>query len=197
VTMLPAMKEDEIEMLTRHLQPGIRYLEFGSGGSTLLALDRGVGRCHCVDSDLNWIDKLRANPLLKDAETSGRLLFHHIDIGPLLRWGMPADKSRIEAWPAYFLRVWAELDADPDLVLIDGRFRTACALVTLTLCSSRTVILMHDFFDPLPLRQSYRTILDVADVIEQVGNLVSLRRKTDIPPRILIGRLAAVWTDFA
>ena len=110
---------------------------------------------------------------------------------------MPADKSRIEAWPDYYLGVWGRLDGDPDLVLIDGRFRTACALVALVLCPASTTILMHDFFDPLAIRRNYQTLLEVADIVEAASNLVSLRRKSEVSPRHLIGRLAAVWTDFA
>ncbi len=192
-----AMHPDEIEMLERHLRPGIAYLEFGAGGSTRLALAHGVTSCHSVESDPVWIEKLRQDQAVREAEAIDRLRFHPIDLGPLLTWGMPADKSRIEHWQSYFLAVWDRLPRDPDLVLIDGRFRTACGLVALALCEPRATVLMHDFFDPLAIRKNYRTLLEVADIAEQAGQLVSLRRKKGLRPRNLIGRLPAVWTDFA
>lgn len=192
-----AMRPDEIELLVRHLRPGIHYLEFGAGGSTRLALARDVASCHSVESDPAWIEKLRRDEAVREAETAGRLSFHTIDLGPLLAWGMPADKSRIEHWQSYYLDVWDRMPRDPDVVLIDGRFRTACGLMSLALCEPQTAILMHDFFDPLPIRKSYRSLLEVADIVEQAGQLVSLRRKAGFRPRNLIGRLPAAWTDFA
>lgn len=193
----PAMRPEEIEMLARHLRPGVSYLEFGAGGSTRLALARGANPCHSVESDPAWLDRLRGDGSVRDAEAAGVLTLHRVDLGPLLAWGMPADRTRLEAWPSYYLEVWRRLERPPDVVLIDGRFRAACALSAFLACPSRTAILMHDFFDPLPIRANYRGLLDVADIVERTGQLVSLKRKPEIATPVLLGRLAAVWTDFA
>lgn len=192
-----AMEAEEIEMLSRHLTPGARYLEFGAGGSTVFALQRGVGHCDSVESDPAWITKLRETPTIAQAEKDGRLSLHAIDLGPVMNWGMPADRSRMELWATYFLDVWDKLEFLPDVILIDGRFRTACGLTALLVCPERTNILMHDFFDPLSIRKNYRSLLDVAEIVEQQKNLVSLRRKHETTPMNLLSRLSTVWSDFA
>ena len=66
-------------------------------------------------------------PLLAAAEKSGQLVFKLVDIGPVIEWGKPANAEHIASWPAYFLSIWSELDALPGVILVDGRFRVACA----------------------------------------------------------------------
>ena len=192
-----AMDPTEIEMLSRHLVAGVSYLEFGSGGSTLFALERGVRLCVSVESDAAWAGKLRETPVIQQAEKDGRVTIHCVDIGPVMAWGMPADRSRLESWPNYFLPIWDKLSAPPDVVLIDGRFRTGCGLLALLVCPPTTTILMHDFFDTLSIRKNYRSLLDVADIVEQQKNLVSLQRKPEVTTTALLSRLSAVWSDFA
>ncbi len=192
-----AMAPEEIDMLSRHLVTGVSYLEFGSGGSTIFALERGVRRCFSVESDPAWVDKLRQNPVIRQAEANGRLTIDCVNIGPVMDWGMPANRSRLELWPNYFLPIWEKLGWVPEVVLIDGRFRTACGLTSLLVCPETTSILMHDFYDTLSIRKNYRSLLDVADIVEQQSNLVSLRRKPNVTATSLLSRLSAVWSDFA
>lgn len=192
-----AMEPDEIEMLSRHIVAGVSYLEFGSGGSTVFALERGVRRCVSIESDPAWIEMLRRDPRIQQGESDGRLSIEWADIGPVMDWGMPANRSRIESWPNYFLSVWDRLESSPDVVLIDGRFRTACGLVSLLVCPESTTILMHDFFDALAIRKNYQSLLEYADIIEQQRNLVSLQRKQEATTVKILSRLAAVWSDFA
>ena len=76
-----------------------------------------------------------------------------------------------------------------DVYLVDGRFRTACAILAL-LHSSRgghdTKILMHDFTSPLRVHASYKEMLRVADVVESSGNsLVALKRKQGVTDEML------------
>ncbi len=192
-----AMTPEEIDMLSRHLVAGVSYLEFGSGGSTIFALESGVRCCFSVESDPAWVDKLRQNPVIRQAEANGRLTIDCVNIGPVMDWGMPANRSRLELWPNYFLPIFEKLGWVPEVVLIDGRFRTACGLTSLLVCPATTSILMHDFYDALSIRKNYRSLLDVADIVEQQSNLVSLRRKPNVTATSLLSRLSAVWSDFA
>lgn len=191
------MNEDEEALLAHHLVPGIRYLEFGGGGSTRLALARGVARCDTVESDPDWIGRLRHDHEISAAEVENRLRIHHGDIGPVGDWGMPRDTKKIEQWPAYFTSVWSDLPGAPDLVLIDGRFRVACALTALMLVPASSVILMHDFFDPAPWRRNYAKLLDFADIDGRAGDLVRLRLRPDVGPTAIVSALGRYWTDFA
>jgi hypothetical protein len=191
------MTPDEIEMLTSHLVKDINYLEFGAGGSTLLALKRGVERCDSVETDRLWVRKLREDATIEFAERCGQLVFHQVDVGPTRAWGMPADESGLRRWPNYFLKAWSLLEEDPDLVLIDGRFRAACGLCALIVCDQTAAILVHDFCaKPSKQRENYHRLLEFADVTERKNTLVRLTRKASATERKMLGVLADTWNDF-
>jgi hypothetical protein len=192
VRMTPA----EAALLENRMVAGADYLEFGSGGSTLLALSRGVKHCRSVEGDPDWLARMREFEPIATAEAEGRLVFEPVDIGPVGDWSIPTSEDGIRRWPAYFLSVWERLDRAPDLVLIDGRFRTACVLATLIACPSTTCVLVHDFFEKHPMRSNYRSILDIADIVEAAEDLVSLRKKDDVGNGQLLSRLESAWTDF-
>jgi hypothetical protein len=176
----------EIEMLTSYFGASVSYLEFGSGASTLLALRHGVGACVSVETDRKWIEKLREAAGVREAERSGQLTFHHVDIGPVGDWGRPIDRRRIDHWPDYFLKVWAKR---PELVLIDGRFRVATALCAMIAHS--LIILMHDFDRP-----NYAVLHKFADVTQRADSLVMLTRKRGLSDGPLLVALADAWTDY-
>lgn len=192
----PRMLDDEIRLLSRHFTKGAHVLEFGCGGSTLLALGSEIARCHSVETDREWIAKLRSMDEIREAEACGRLVLQWMDIGPTRMWGMPTDRSRLEKWPSYFLDTWGSLEREPDVVLIDGRFRTACALVALAVCPASTSILIHDFYSPFPIRKNYRMLLEIAEVVDQASDLVSIKRKDSLPPYKCLPYLSKVLFDY-
>jgi hypothetical protein len=112
------------------------YLEYGSGGSTVEAA-RLRKAFVTVDSDRFYLSSVRR----KIAQTNGHHHGHefiYCDIGSTGLWGVPVFKSltpeRIGLWRQYPEAPWARivsLERLPDLILIDGRFRVACALTTL------------------------------------------------------------------
>lgn len=105
------------------------YLEFGGGASTLLATDAGVPTVS-VESDYRFAEALReAVP----AGTSVTVLAPLI--GATEDWGYPLwilpTSARVRRWrqyPACGIGALARLPVFPELVLVDGRFRRACAL---------------------------------------------------------------------
>ena len=135
-----------------------RYLEWGSGGSTVMAswlslrdeLPRLV--LHSIESSPAYIDLLRLRfPVVRKAEGARHLQMHIPDIGPTREWGNPANWShRTPEEKVRIGRSYAEaVGGDQccfDLILVDGRFRVACALHALRLAHNRTVVLVHDAF---------------------------------------------------
>jgi hypothetical protein len=121
-------------------------LEYGSGGSTVLAGDRAEGVIFSVESDAAWMADLEA---WFDAHPpQSPVILHHADIGPTRAWGFPRGKAAMDRWPAYALSVWERPDfRAPDLVLVDGRFRLACMLTTLYTIQAPTVLLVDDYVD--------------------------------------------------
>ncbi|WP_370522530.1 hypothetical protein [Helicobacter winghamensis] len=77
------------------------YLEFGSGGSTFLALLNSKANILSVESSKQWINYLIEWDFIKENITEGRLKFHYVDIGKTGEWGFPLDKDRKESFPEY------------------------------------------------------------------------------------------------
>jgi len=123
------------------------YLEYGSGGSTLLALRLGVPDVFSVESDRSFAEGLRA--AAAGARRKGtRFWLLLAEIGETGSWGRPAKAEACRNWPGYALRIWEEIERAalaPDLILIDGRFRVACFLASLLKARPGTLILFDDY----------------------------------------------------
>lgn len=157
-------------------------LEYGSGGSTLLAAEAGA-EVWSVESDAAWVEKMRdwfaAHP------TAGKVHLHHADIGPTGDWGHPSDESRIRHWPDYALKVWELPDfRHPDVVLVDGRFRLACFLTVLYRIT-RPVVL---FFDDYAPRAAYHKAAKLVAPTAMIGRMA---RFDLIPTPLMPDRLRA------
>lgn len=138
--------------LTHALAGSRSYLEFGSGGSTVLAA-KTTPVIVSVESDKSFLQaveaKVRQMPLRPALAE-----FIHANIGITTRWGNPLVKrpttERVEHWARYPTAPWAVLQQAqivPDTVLIDGRFRVACALESLAHLppKSHSRILVDDY----------------------------------------------------
>jgi hypothetical protein len=157
----------EADALRSALEPAHVVLEYGSGGSTVLAAQMLGKTVFSVESDANWLAKMQgyfaANP------PHATVHLHHGDIGPTRDWGHPADDSQFRKWPDYPNSVWARPDfSHPDLVLIDGRFRVACLLSVMFKITRPVTVLFDDYLD----RMSYHAV------------------ETMIRPSAMIGRMA-------
>lgn len=169
------------------MRGGGQYLEFGSGGSTFLALLHAQVCIISVESDKNWIEHLRDWKLIKDAENR-RLQFIYVNIGEVGEWGVPLEieKSK-KSFPNYSAQVF-ETYKDFDVVFIDGRFRIACLLQSVLHCPKHTRILMHDFNN----RAFYHQILKFVDFIDTCDTLAEFRIKENIDKQ----RLLAMYEEY-
>lgn len=137
-------------------------LEYGSGGSTVMAAEMGK-HVTAVESDRAWAQMMRdwfaANP----AEGEVRIVWS--DIGPTKEWGHPVDDSAWKHFPAYPLAVWDRPDfAHPDVVLVDGRFRMGCALAT-AYRITRPIPLYYDDYTNRPRHHQIEAFLDAPAAI--------------------------------
>lgn len=167
------MTEPEISYF-KSLLPSVRsYLEYGSGGSTLLAAEQpGITRILSVESDPGYIrENVEPSPSVADAVREGRLEFILVDIGQTKAWGYPKDRSKRYLWPNYAFSPYRHGHV-ADLILIDGRFRIACALAA-ALESPAARVLVHDY----SIRKEYRVLERFFDVVHVVETLVELRVK--------------------
>ena len=96
------MEREGMHVLATALRGSSAYLEFGAGGSTVLAMELGVPRIHSVDSDRGLLEAL----LKRSAGTGSRLLAYHCDLGETVDWGFPRGKESVHTWPSYSSAVW-------------------------------------------------------------------------------------------
>ena len=174
----PAMSAEEVALLRAFLSSCDRYVEFGAGGSTVLAATL-VGR-HVIatDSDPAWLDRVR--DACRDAAVPVTPELVHAAIGPTAEWGHPAGAGSRALWPAYHETVWNRTRAcDADLFLVDGRFRVACVLRVLLEASADALVAIHDF----GVRPEHDPVLGFARPICAAGTLAVLRRRGDFDPR--------------
>jgi hypothetical protein len=164
--------------LTRAYAEASVILEYGSGGSTVLAA--GLGKpVFSVESDLAWAARLERTL----AVISDRARVHHVDVGPTGKWGMPIRTRFHQAFHRYALSVWDRPDlGEPDLVLIDGRFRAACLVAVMLRAKRPTTVLFDDYVG----RKHYHGVERLARKEELVGRMARFTvTPGPIPPEML------------
>lgn len=165
------MTENELKTLNPVLSTAVRYLEFGTGNSTKLAVScPNIEKIVAVESDAQFFEDVVAPDAgIKEAMQTYRLTIHCIDIGKTVRWGRPADEQSRHLWPNYSLMPYNDFK-DYDLVLIDGRFRMACALNALLCATNEFTLMIHDY---TPRKQLHRLVwsglFDVVTVVDSLG----------------------------
>lgn len=118
-------------------------LEFGSGGSTILAAELGK-RVISVESDKSWAQMMR--DWLQQNPQPGQAEIVLADVGPTKEWGHPVDDRAWKRFARYPLEVWDLPDfAHPDVVLVDGRFRVGCALAAAYRITRPTTLYFDDY----------------------------------------------------
>lgn len=167
--MPPAMSEGEQALLRAASAGAPRAVEFGCGGSTALLLEAGVGALLSVDSDAAWLGRVAAEH--RAALAGGRLLQWHAQIGPTGEWGWPLHPpGPLEGW-LYWGAPWRDMP-EAEFVLVDGRFRIACALAAHGRLAPEGVLAIHDFW---PRRAYQDALKPFFTVIGSAGSLALLQ----------------------
>jgi hypothetical protein len=182
----PHLFGGERALMDRTFEGGCRrYLEFGLGGSTLLAIRGGAETVVAVDSDPNWVAAFRTHPEVAPKIEAGSASVQHADIGPVGAWGVPFDTRKLRSWPTYISSPWADWSRRgvlPDLVYVDGRFRVACCLSVIVAFGARMPadggprVLLHDVTTDRP---HYGEVFRFFDTVESVNTLHLLRTRPD------------------
>ena len=170
---LPCMHEEELRLFWQSIPKGGVCLEFGMGGSTHCFFARGATALYSVEGDRHYMETVCADPLLKAKNAARRFFPMHAYIGPVKEWSYPVE-SPTPFWLNYHHRIWEAIPAASlDFVLIDGRFRVACALQCFLRCRPDAIYLIHDF----TTRPHYAHILQHAEVLARAGSSVLLKRR--------------------
>ena len=158
------MTTKEIDLLSSFLKCTSNYLEFGAGGSTVLAASLVKSHVWSVDSSAEWLDKV----VQAVNGSAGKLSCHHVDIGPVGLWGYPLNHAQRAKFPEYYSRIWNDLaPQDVDFVLVDGRFRVASFCEAYRRVRSDTFIGFHDYGS----RAEYHCVEKIAHMVAAIDDL--------------------------
>jgi hypothetical protein len=189
--ILPHMPDAAVAALRERLADAKCYLEYGSGGSTVLAADLRVPRIISVDTSAEWFDKVKSSI---DVGYGGKLETLYVDIGPTKKWGYPTSNTHVKRWPQYFVAPWKhvrEADLSPDLVLIDGRFRVSCFLASLAYAPIGTTLLFDDYVN----RAHYHAVERLLKPINHYDRMAEFIKTSDPSAEALLGLAAEFFFD--
>jgi protein O-GlcNAc transferase len=182
----PRMSSSERSLFRKALEVAESYFEFGSGGSTVWAVNLGH-TVQGVESDQQWVNALKR-------ELGVKCQVETVDIGPTGDWGYPTSSDHRKNFPKYSLAI--NNHSYPfDLILIDGRFRVACTITSILHIldnhsnpeSSR--IFIHDFWD----RPAYHSVLNYLDVVDRTDTAGIFKIKNNISR----SALEKTWLEYA
>lgn len=143
-------------------------LEYGSGGSTVMAAEMPGKFVFSVESDKDWAQMMRGwfdeNPPAMGTEVD--VIWS--DIGPTKDWGYPASNREWQRFARYPLEVWDLPEfRQPDVVLVDGGFRAGCAMAT----AFRTQKPVTVFVDDYARRKHYHRIEEFLGRPDMTGRM--------------------------
>jgi protein O-GlcNAc transferase len=175
VPPMPHMADDELAVFGGLLRGAKKALEYGCGGSTVLAASHSNLQVFGVESDPAWLLKVEAQPAISRASAAGRVFLEYVNIGPTKKWGKPINESYRHNWPRYSSMPWSR-QSDYNLIFVDGRFRVACILHAVLKARSDATIVVHDFWN----RPQYHVVLPFLDWKQSCGTLGVFQRRSKI-----------------
>lgn len=116
------------------------YFEYGCGKSTIWTTSNTKSLMFCVDTSKDWIN------FVDEKIKSDRLKTLWVDCGPIGKWGRPKSYQNRENFRRYADILW-EQGVQPDIILVDGRFRVLCFLVSLRNAKVGTKIIFDDYIN--------------------------------------------------
>ena len=188
------VSKEAVEKYLELLQNSSFYVEYGSGGSTVAAAKLGKNFSSYEPSEkfLKLVSK--------KIKQLGKLDHQCMDLksiyyGPTRTWGIPFPfvLSKFifrKGMQKYSNPHWESLKRFPDLILIDGRFRVACALKAIKSLKNQDnwVIIVDDYLD----REEYKIIEEFSDLDAILGTTAFFSKKLfskDIDKAIVLHEL--------
>ena len=171
----PWMCNEGLLLFNEELKKSKSYLEYGSGNSTLYALTKSpVNQIISVDSDLEWVKKINVEVDLHiNLFPQKNVNLIHCDVGLVGEWGEPVGFDGFQSYWSYANLPWMKVIelklTKPDLILVDGRFRVACFLVSIINADANTSILFDDYLE----RSEYHLVEKYA-YLEKISGRMAL-----------------------
>ena len=154
-----------------------RYLEFGSGLSTILAALKSK-HVVSIEGDRAWFTNTSLK--LKQYKLSASVDLRFANVGPTRAFSYPLFNN-VSAHD--YVKPLRSLETF-DLILVDGRFRVACAAYAYHRLNRRGRVLLHDYRG----RPSYHQINRIYNLVGFVGSLGLFEPKLGKNPLQLFAR---------
>lgn len=138
----------------------VTYAEYGCGQSTIWVAQNTSAQIHAVDTSKTWIAHV------SQKIGASRAVLKWIDCGEIGEWGRPVDYAKAENFLTYADHFWQQA-INPDVVLIDGRFRVLCFLRSLLQAKPGTMIIFDDYNH----RPHYHIVEELIKPIEREGRV--------------------------
>ncbi|MET3579427.1 hypothetical protein ABID19_002458 [Mesorhizobium robiniae] len=168
ISGVPHLDDATFDLLKTEMAKASSYLEFGSGGSTVLAAQTVRGPVCSVESDKKFLRAVQRKIASLDLPAPNMIF---ADTGLTGRWGHPIRPWYSRKWRDYAEAPWLKMSALPDVILIDGRFRAACALSTLLHFSEsgKVATVIIDDYDDYEHRPNYTLVEEFAYAPVRIG----------------------------
>ena len=169
--LAPELEPEVIDLLSTEIAGARLYLEYGAGGSTLLA-DRIGTRTISVESD-RWFAAA-----VRRGFTGSNVTILTPNIGFTKKWGYPVFQRRtwwrLRKWHRYVSAPFNGGGEMPDLIFVDGRFRVACALEAarhVRGVGTQATLIIDDYRD----RQAYHAVERYLGPAKMIGRAAVFR----------------------
>jgi hypothetical protein len=165
-------------------------LEYGSGGSTFVGA-QSAGKVIAVENDPDWA--LRMTTALTNGGLDQTARVHFQDVGPVGDWARPLSTAGFRQYHLYASGVWEKpWFQHPDVVLIDGRFRTSCLINAILRAEKPMTVLFDDYAE----RPHYFWVEQIVKPRQIVGRMAvfDIVPGMAIPPEVLARALGS-FTD--
>jgi len=172
----PSLEELSNKFLTNALKKSKFYLEYGSGGSTVLASKLGIDYI-TIETDLLFLNSVKHKVKKVGHRNLSKQIYVYRNIGLTSRWGHPlfpktSKQSLLTKFKNYSDPEFIMRDK-PDLIMIDGRFRAVTLLRMYDVLKSYSgwQVLFDDYFS----REEYKIISKFFMVDERIGRLAVIK----------------------
>src|ERR1700728_428448 len=139
-------------------------------------LRHDVWRVTVIANNLHRLETLVQSFSLMTYATLNRCKLFHVPMGETDDLGFSIDDSTAEMRDRYSVHSPDLLDADTEVIILNGRYRTAIALRCVKRFESSTIYIFPNFWS----RPHYHGVLPFFDVIDAEDDLVVLRRTCDM-----------------
>ena len=165
-----------------HLSAADVILEFGVGVSTVMAAEMAGKTITSVETDQFWV--VSSNEWFEQNTGKSKPDIIWANISQTKAWSCPKTEKHWKDYAKYSLEIWSlEGLPDPDVVLVDGRFRAGCILSTAFQTRKPTRVLVDDYEH----RPSYPAVEKTADAPRLIGRMAEFEiTLTPIPARHLL-----------